>query len=55
MALTHKTVPEPQAILRVWMPFKEVVGVTSVHCEEDDTQARATIEVLLNVSAALFL
>ncbi|MBK5929091.1 helix-turn-helix domain-containing protein [Halochromatium salexigens] len=48
MALTHKTVPEPQAILRAWMPFKEVVGVTSVHSEEDYTQARATIEVLLD-------
>lgn len=48
MGLTHKTVPEPQAILRAWMPFKEVVGVTSVHSEEDYTQARATIEVLLD-------
>ncbi|MEA3643071.1 MAG: hypothetical protein VBE63_24475, partial [Lamprobacter sp.] len=48
MALTHKTVPKPQAILQAWMPFKEVVGVTSVHSEEDYTQARATIEVLLD-------
>ncbi|WP_328987182.1 hypothetical protein [Thiorhodovibrio winogradskyi] len=28
MALTHKTVPEPQTILRAWMPLKEVVGVS---------------------------
>lgn len=48
MAHAHKTVPEPQAILRAWMPFKEVVGVTSVHSEEDYTQARATIDVLLD-------
>ncbi|MBK1720562.1 helix-turn-helix domain-containing protein [Thiocystis violacea] len=48
MTLAHKTVPEPQAILRVWMPFKDVVGVTSIHSEEDYTQARAIIEVLLN-------
>ena len=48
MTLAHKTVPDPQAILRVWRPFKDVVGVTSIHSEEDYTQARATIEVLLD-------
>lgn len=48
MGLAHKTVPEPQAILRAWMPFKEAVGVTSVHSEADYIQARATIEVLLD-------
>jgi HTH-type transcriptional regulator/antitoxin HigA len=48
MAHAHKAVPEPQAILRAWMPFKEVVGVTSVRTEEDYAQARATIEVLLD-------
>jgi len=48
MAHTHKAVPEPQAILRAWMPFKEVVGVTTVRTEEDYAQARATIEVLLD-------
>ncbi|NVZ10761.1 helix-turn-helix domain-containing protein [Allochromatium humboldtianum] len=48
MALAHKTVPEPQAILRAWIPFKNVVGVTSIHSEEDYIQARATIEVLLD-------
>jgi HTH-type transcriptional regulator/antitoxin HigA len=39
---------EPQAILRAWMPFKEAIGVTSVHIQEDYAQARATIEVLLD-------
>lgn len=48
MAHAYKAVPEPQAILRAWMPFKEVVGVTSVRTEEDYAQARATIEVLLD-------
>ncbi|MTW22699.1 helix-turn-helix domain-containing protein [Allochromatium palmeri] len=48
MALAHKIVPEPQAILRAWIPFKDVVGVTSIHSEEDYIQARATIEVLLD-------
>ncbi|MEW5890173.1 MAG: helix-turn-helix domain-containing protein [Pseudomonadota bacterium] len=47
MAHTHKAVPEPQAVLRAWMPFKEVIGVTSVRTEEDHAQARATIDVLL--------
>lgn len=48
MGLTHKAAPEPQAILRAWMPFKEAIGVTSVRSEEDYTRMRATIEVLLD-------
>ncbi|QWF70860.1 hypothetical protein KEF85_16355 [Methylomonas paludis] len=43
-----RTVPEPKAILMAWMPFKELVGVTSVHSEDDYVQAMATIEVLLD-------
>jgi HTH-type transcriptional regulator/antitoxin HigA len=42
-----KAVPEPQAILRAWLPFKQIVGVTSVHTEGDYAQARATIDALL--------
>ena len=38
----------PQAILKAWMPFKETIGVTSVHNEADYARATATIEVLLN-------
>lgn len=48
MAHVHKVVPEPQAILRAWMPFKKLVGVTSVRSEKDYAQARATIETLLD-------
>jgi HTH-type transcriptional regulator/antitoxin HigA len=28
-------VPEPQAVLRAWISFKQLVGVTSVRTEED--------------------
>lgn len=38
----------PQAILKAWMPFKETIGVTSVHNEADYARATATIDVLLN-------
>ncbi|MCL2297312.1 MAG: helix-turn-helix domain-containing protein [Proteobacteria bacterium] len=48
MAHVHKAVPEPKALLRAWMPFKELIGVTSVHTEEDYARAQATIEVLLD-------
>jgi HTH-type transcriptional regulator/antitoxin HigA len=43
-----KAVPEPQAILRAWMPFKKLVGVTSVHSAKDYAQASATIAALLD-------
>ena len=42
------TTPRPQAILQAWMPFKQAIGVTSVHTEEDYTRATATIDVLLD-------
>ncbi|MDR0842757.1 MAG: helix-turn-helix domain-containing protein [Acidobacteriota bacterium] len=48
MSQTYKTVPEPQALLQAWMPFKEMLGVTSVHTEDDYARARAIIEVLLD-------
>jgi len=38
----------PQAILQAWIPFKETIGVTSVHNETDYARATATIDVLLN-------
>ncbi len=47
MGYALKTVPEPQAILRAWMPFKQLVGVTAVRTQEDYAQARATIDALL--------
>ena len=43
-----KAVPDPEAILRAWMPFKKLVGVTSVRTEDDYAQARATIDALLD-------
>lgn len=48
MRYALKAVPEPQAILRAWLPFKEVVGVTLVRTEEDYAQACATIDTLLD-------
>lgn len=48
MTQAHNAVPEPQAILRAWEPFKKVVGVTVVRTEEDYARARAVIEVLLD-------
>lgn len=49
MPYALKAIPEPQAILRAWIPFKQVIGVTSVRSEEDYMQARATIAALLDV------
>lgn len=48
MSYPIKRVPELQAILRAWTPFKELVGVTSVRTEADYAQACATIDVLID-------
>lgn len=48
MVYALKAVPEPQAILQAWLPFKQLIGVTSVHTEGDYAQARATIDALLD-------
>jgi HTH-type transcriptional regulator/antitoxin HigA len=48
MGYALKAVPEPQAILQAWLPFKQLIGVTSVHTEGDYAQARATIDALLD-------
>jgi HTH-type transcriptional regulator/antitoxin HigA len=48
MRTTNTETPKTQAILQAWMPFKEAIGVTSVHTEEDYAQATKTIDVLLN-------
>lgn len=48
MKYATKSVPAPDAILQAWLPFKELVGVTGVHSEQDYAQACATIEVLLD-------
>ena len=39
---------DPQAILKAWTPFKETIGVTSVHNESDYARATSTIDLLLN-------
>ncbi len=47
--MTHvvKTVPEPRALLRAWLPFKKLVGVTSVRTKAEYGRATATINALL--------
>jgi HTH-type transcriptional regulator/antitoxin HigA len=41
-------VGNPQDILKAWLPFKEAIGVTSVHTEEEYAHATATIDALLD-------
>lgn len=45
---TSMAIPEPQAIFQVWMPFKQLIGVTSVRTEADYERASAIIETLLD-------
>jgi len=47
MAYLAKNIPEPQSVLRAWMPFKEVIGVTRIRNEEDYKQVCATVDALL--------
>ncbi|MBF0137601.1 MAG: helix-turn-helix domain-containing protein [Magnetococcus sp. DMHC-1] len=46
MEPSHVT-PEHQAILQAWLPFKQIVGVTSVHSREEYERARIMIDTLL--------
>jgi HTH-type transcriptional regulator/antitoxin HigA len=46
-AQTIKTIPQPQAILRAWMPFKKLVGVTRIRSENDYRHVCAMVEALL--------
>lgn len=48
MVYVLKAVPDPQAILQAWVPFKQLIGVTAVYPEEDYALARATINALLD-------
>lgn len=41
-------VPAPGEILRAWLPFKELIGVTSVHSEDDYARAHVMIDSLLD-------
>jgi HTH-type transcriptional regulator / antitoxin HigA len=47
MAHSIKT-PEPQAISQAWAALREVVGVTSVHTEQEYEQALAVVRILLD-------
>jgi len=48
MEYTSMAIPEPKAIFQVWMPFKELIGVTSVRTKADYERASAIIETLLD-------
>ena len=48
MAHSSKTSPEPRALLNAWLPFKELVGTTSVRTKADYAKVRATIDVLVD-------
>ncbi len=48
MRTTTTEIPKTQAILQAWIPFKEVIGVTSVHSEKDYVQATKTLDLLLD-------
>jgi HTH-type transcriptional regulator / antitoxin HigA len=40
--------PEPAAILQAWLPFKELVGATSIRTEEDYARVASLVNVLLD-------
>ncbi|MDD5502917.1 MAG: helix-turn-helix domain-containing protein [Candidatus Thermoplasmatota archaeon] len=46
--MPNTNTPQPQAILRAWMPFKEAVGVTRIRGEADYAQICATVQALLD-------
>ena len=48
MRTANTATSKTQAILQAWMPFKQAIGVTSVHTEEDYVQATTTINLLLD-------
>lgn len=45
---TRMTAADPQALLRAWLPFRELIGVMAVKSEEDYRRARATIDALVD-------
>jgi HTH-type transcriptional regulator/antitoxin HigA len=50
MTMIHTTpnIPQPQAILRAWMPFKEIIGATKIRNDSDYARIAATVETLLD-------
>ncbi len=49
MRHAHNTTPDPQAILRAWMPFKKAIGVTAVRTEAEYATARSVVDALIDV------
>jgi len=47
IAQTVENIPQPQAILSAWMPFKKLVGVTRIRSEDDYRHVCAMVEALL--------
>jgi HTH-type transcriptional regulator / antitoxin HigA len=45
-----KAALEPQAILEAWLPFKELIGVTSIRTADDYERAMEIIYVLLDAT-----
>lgn len=46
---TQKAIPAANDILKTWLPFKKLVGVTSVRTKADHARASAIIDELLVV------
>ena len=47
-AASPAPVLDPAAILQAWLPFKELVGVTTIETEADYARAAALVNVLLD-------
>ena len=52
MRHAHNPTPDPQAILRAWMPFKKAIGVTAVRTEAEYATARSVVDALIDVIGA---
>ncbi|WP_293932090.1 type II toxin-antitoxin system HigA family antitoxin [Iodobacter sp.] len=48
MKQARQIVPAPNDILRAWTPFKQLLGITSVHCEADYARVSAIVDSLLD-------
>lgn len=46
---TQKAIPAANDILKAWLPFKKLVGVTNVRTKADYAHASAIIDELLAV------
>ena len=47
IAQTVENIPQPQAILQAWMPFKKLVGVIQIRSEDEYRHVCAMVEALL--------